>query len=97
MIQAGLVAETKKLLETGVSKRKIREFGFEYRAVLEYLWGKISKKGLHEKIVLDSLDYARRQMVWFIRNKEINWTDNPLKIEKLVKKFLTGVKNYGKK
>ena len=96
MVKTGLLAETKKLLRGRVSKKRIREFGFEYRAVLEYLGRKISKKELREKITRDSLNYARRQMVWFKRNNEIKWIKNPEGAERLCRIFLTK-KDSGKK
>ncbi len=73
MVKKGIISETKKLLRAGVSKKKIREFGFEYKAVLEYLAGNLDKTELAEKISRDTYAYARRQMSWFKRNKEIKW------------------------
>lgn len=73
MIRCGLVNETKNLLKKGVSKKRIREFGFEYRAALDYIEKKISKKGLYERLAKDTLAYARRQMTWFKKNREIHW------------------------
>jgi len=73
MIKKGLVLETKKLLRKGIPSKRIREFGFEYRAALDYLAKKISKQELYERIVQDTLKYARRQKRWWKRNQEIHW------------------------
>lgn len=77
MLHHGLAAETKKLLGQGVSKKRLREFGFEYRAVLDFIENKITKKELYEKLVKDTLAYARRQMTWWKRNPEIHWINPP--------------------
>ncbi len=87
MVKSGLVAETKKLLQDRVPQKRIREFGFEYRAALDYLQNGIDKERLRQRIVRDSIQYARRQMVWFKHNKEIHWVRNYGEAEKLVKKF----------
>ena len=88
MIRGGLVRETKELLATGVLKKRIREFGFEYRAVLGYLEKKITKHELYEKITQDTLKYARRQMTWWKKNQEIKWIRKPAEAERLISRFL---------
>lgn len=73
MLRQGLVNETQKLIRQGVSRRRVREFGFEYRAALAYLDRKITRSELKNNIVKESLHYAKRQMRWFKRNKSIRW------------------------
>lgn len=72
-LKQGMVKEVKSLLARGVSKKRLYDFGLEYRWVSEYLSGKISltemKNGLYKAIV----KYSKRQMTWFKRNKEIHW------------------------
>jgi len=38
-----------------------------------YLQNKISKQEMVEKLYIASRHYAKRQMTWFKRNKEIRW------------------------
>ena len=63
MFQDGLLNEIRKLKREGVSDKRLREFGFEY------------DKPTPEKVILKTLHYAKRQMTWFKRDKEIKWFD----------------------
>lgn len=89
MIAAGLVKETKKLLHKGVGKKRIREFGFEYRLALAFLEKKISRRELSESMVRESLQYARRQETWFKRNRKIRWVKKSVEAEKICRKFIS--------
>lgn len=77
MINQGLMEETKKLLKDGVGKKRVRELGFEYKNALNYLEGNITKKEMLSKLIRDTLHYAKQQMRWFKRNKEIKWFSKP--------------------
>lgn len=88
MIQKGLVKETGRLLEERVSKKRIREFGFEYQRALEALEKKISARNLREALVAETLRYGRRQMAWFKRNGEILWVAKPHEAETSVQHWL---------
>lgn len=88
MLRRGLIAETKRLLASGVGKKRIWEFGFEYRAVLDYLEKLLPKDELETRIAKDTLAYAARQMRWWKRNPEIHWIVRPADAERLIKKFL---------
>jgi len=46
-------------------------------------------KEIKEKIVLHTLQFAKRQMTWFKKDKRIKWIDNYSQAEKLVKEFLS--------
>lgn len=63
MFKMGLLNEIKKLKKAGVSKKRMKEFGFEYF------------EPTYEKVVAETLKYAKRQMTWFKRDKEIKWFD----------------------
>jgi len=63
MFKVGLLNEIKKLKKTGISDKKLREFGFEYFEPTE------------EKVINETIKYAKRQMTWFKRDKEIKWFD----------------------
>lgn len=77
MLGRGLVAETRSLIRARVPKHRIREFGFEYRAVLDHLDGKSSRSQLADALTRASLDYARHQISWWRRNKNIRWLRQP--------------------
>ena len=74
MIEAGLIDEVKNLLE------KYSDFptamqGLGYKETVEYLENKISKEEMIEKIKQESRRYAKRQLTWFRKNKDIKWID----------------------
>ena len=63
MFDDGLLYEIKKLKKAGISNKRLKEFGFEYF------------EPTYEKIVNETVKYAKRQMTWFKRDKEIKWFD----------------------
>lgn len=77
MLKQGLVAETKKLRAPpagrGLSWKRIAEFGFEYRLPALFLQKKISRKELGEQLIKENMRYAKRQMTWWKRDKNIRW------------------------
>jgi len=75
MFQKGLLGEIKELKKSGVSQKRLKEFGFEYF------------EPAYEKVITETLKYAKRQMTWFKRDLEIKWFDASEKINlgKLIK------------
>ena len=73
MVKRGLVRETRKLKALGLSWKRIYELGFEYRLPALYVQKKISKEELREQLIRESLRYARRQMLWWKRDRRIQW------------------------
>src|SRR3989339_1110805 len=63
MFKDGLLKEIEKLKRAGVSDKRLKEFGFEYN------------NPTPEKVIKETLKYAKRQMTWFKRDKEIKWFD----------------------
>ncbi len=63
MFQAGLLKEIKKIKKIGISEKRFKEFGFEYDNPTE------------EKVISETIKYAKRQMTWFKRDSEIKWLD----------------------
>jgi tRNA dimethylallyltransferase len=79
--RVNMVAEVKRLYESGVSYRKLEKFGLEYRNCALFLQGKISKDQLIENIKKESFQYVKKQRTWFKRNKDIIWINPLQKIE----------------
>ena len=88
-LKQGMVKEVKNLLAQGVSKKRLHDFGLEYRWINEYLSGKINYTEMRVGLYKAIIKYSKRQMTWFKRNKEINWVKNQKEAEKLVKKFIS--------
>lgn len=87
IIRAGLIQETKILLRRGVSKKRIREFGFEYAAALDVISRATPRSELEPRIIRDTARYRRRQMRWWRRNHDIHWISAPTKAESLARTF----------
>jgi len=92
-LRKGMIAEVKGLRKSGLSWKRLEDFGLEYRYVARYLQGKISKEEMIEKIQKESEQYTKRQMTWFKRDKKILWIKTPKEAEKLVKEFLKNKKD----
>lgn len=88
MIRRGLVRETKALLRHGISRKRVREFGFEYAAALDALDKRISHAELAERVRRDTGRFARRQMRWWKWNRDIYWISDARLAERRVRTFL---------
>jgi len=89
-ISAGMIDEARNLHKSGLSWKRMRELGLEYRFLALHLTGELSKKDMVEELNCAIWKYARRQKTWFRKNKKIKWFNNIDKkiIEKAVKEFL---------
>lgn len=88
MLKRGLVAETKKLRAQGLSWKRIAEFGFEYRLPALFLQKKISRKELENQLIKENWRYAKRQMTWWRRNKNIRLVPSLIKAQTFLTKAL---------
>ena len=61
MFKDSLREEIKKLKKSGLSDKRLKELGFEYY------------KPTEEKVIKESVKYAKRQMTWFKRDPDIKW------------------------
>ncbi len=73
MLDNGLVDEVKKLVELGFSDSITSMQGIGYKEILAYLEGNNKLEEAVEIIKRDSRRYAKRQLTWFRRIKEIKW------------------------
>ncbi|PIR38257.1 MAG: tRNA (adenosine(37)-N6)-dimethylallyltransferase MiaA [Candidatus Zambryskibacteria bacterium CG10_big_fil_rev_8_21_14_0_10_42_12] len=74
-MKKGMVTEAQRLHENRLSYKRMRELGLEYRYLADYLQNKISKEKMIVQLEKAIVDYAKRQMTWFKRNKEIKWIE----------------------
>ena len=84
----GMIGEVKKLHKSGVSFRRLEEFGLEYRYLALYLQGKLQYDEMVEKLDEEIEHYAKRQMTWFKKDKRIKWVKDYEKAAKLTANFL---------
>jgi len=87
-IAGGMVAEVKRLRKSGVTWKRLDGFGLEYRWVSRYLRGLIDYDEMVERLRNDIHHFAKRQLTWFKRNKNIKWVKTLGEADKKVKKFL---------
>lgn len=92
MIEQGLIDEVKNVVS------KYDHFptamqGLGYKEVVEYLDGKINKEEMIDKIKQETRRYAKRQLTWFRKNKEIIWIDGLDKREKNINIILDNIEN----
>ncbi len=89
-IKKGMLAEGRRLHAEGLSWRRMRALGLEYRAMTNHLTDAITRAELEQTIITESMHYAKRQMTWFKRNKNIKWfkPSEQVKVFKNVKRFL---------
>ena len=78
MFRLGLLREIENLKKARVTNKRLKELGFEYF------------NPTPEGVISETLNYAKRQMTWFKRDKEIKWFDPKAvaKIEKRVRGWL---------
>lgn len=87
-IRKGMVAEVKKLRESGVSWTRLHNLGLEYRYVSLYLKGGIDKKQMIELLNTEIWRYAKRQLTWLKRYHNLHWIKNSQEAQLVVQKFL---------
>jgi tRNA dimethylallyltransferase len=72
-IEEGMIKEVENLHKDGLSWERMDALGLEYRYVSRFLRKLITKEEMIKKLEIEICHYAKRQMVWFKRNKEIKW------------------------
>lgn len=75
MIEEGLEAEVRGLLDSGLSKDAVSMQGLGYKEMASYINGEISLEEAIYLIKLNTRHFAKRQLTWFRREKETVWVD----------------------
>lgn len=90
-LKQGMVEEVVQLhnlpIGKGVSWQKFYDFGLEYRYISLYLQKKLTKEEMINEIERGSRHYAKRQMTWLKRNKNIHWVTTEKEALTFVKQF----------
>ncbi|MBE5778471.1 MAG: tRNA (adenosine(37)-N6)-dimethylallyltransferase MiaA [Clostridiales bacterium] len=70
----GMMEEVSALLKEGVSEEFMLKLGLEYKLITQYLTGVIpSEEELNRLLAIAIKQFAKRQMTWFRRDKDIHW------------------------
>lgn len=87
-LREGMVDEVKNLRASGLSWERLDGFGLEYRFISRYLRGVLEYSEMTERLNREIAKYAKRQMTWFKRDKEIKWVTGRTSALRFAKKFL---------
>jgi len=75
MIDEGLVEECKKLKNLGIDKNATSMQGLGYREIFGYLDGEYDLERAIYLIKRNTRHFAKRQLTWFKREKDVIWLD----------------------
>ena len=75
MLEQGLVEEVKALKDRGFHKEMVSMQGLGYKEILEWLDGEISFEEAVYRIKRDTRHFAKRQLTWFRREKQVIWVE----------------------
>lgn len=75
MLADGLIEEVKALQKMGCHKDMVSMQGLGYKEILAYLGGEISLERAVYLIKRDTRHFAKRQLTWFRREKDVIWVD----------------------
>jgi tRNA dimethylallyltransferase len=87
-LRQGMIAEVKKLRARGVSFKRLDGFGLEYRFIARHLQGKIGKEEMVRELEKAIWRYAKRQMTWFKKDRDIVWISAPRIPTTTIERFL---------
>ena len=75
MLDEGLVDEVRSLIESGVSADMTSMQGLGYKEIVRYLNGEYDLERAIYLIKQGTRHFAKRQLTWFRREKEVIWID----------------------
>lgn len=75
MVRAGLLEEVKGLKEMGCHRGQVAMQGLGYKEILAFLDGECSFEEAVAKVKLETRHFAKRQLTWFRREKDIIWVN----------------------
>ncbi len=75
MLENGLLDEVKMLKERGCTKDMVCMLGLGYKEILDYLDGNCSLEDAVYILKRDTRHFAKRQLTWFRREKEVIWVN----------------------
>ncbi len=75
MLEKGLIDEVKALQAEGLNRNYISMQGLGYKEILAYLEGEITLEEAVYILKRDTRHFAKRQITWFKREKDVKWLD----------------------
>lgn len=95
MIRNGLVQEVQTLKERGCTKQMVSMQGLGYKEIFSYLEGDCSLEEAVYIIKRDTRHFAKRQLTWFKRERDVIWVQKDelnYDDEKLLQSLLENIK-----
>lgn len=77
MMEEGLVEEVQKLKEMGCDSTMVSMQGLGYKEILSHLEGEYTLDEAVYKIKRDTRHFAKRQITWFKRERDVIWLHKP--------------------
>ena len=75
MVKDGLKAEVERLRGMGYSRELVSMQGLGYKEYLDHLNGEITEDEAIYRIKRDTRHFAKRQLTWFRRERDVIWLD----------------------
>jgi tRNA dimethylallyltransferase len=72
-MEKGLIDEVRELHRNGMTYERMDELGLEYRYISRHLTGELREEKMLEELETKIKQFAKRQMTWLKRDKEIHW------------------------
>ena len=77
MLDEGLVEEVRRLAQMGYTRDMVSMQGLGYKEILAYLEGEYSLEEAVYVLTRDTRHFAKRQLTWFRREKDVIWVNKP--------------------
>ena len=77
MLDAGLIEEVRALKQSGCTRDMVSMQGLGYKEILDYLNGDLSLDEAVRILKRDTRHFAKRQITWFKREKDVIWVNRP--------------------
>ena len=77
MLELGLVDEVQKLADMGCTRDMVSMQGLGYKEILDYLDGRCSLEEAVYILKRDTRHFAKRQLTWFKRERNVRWLNLP--------------------
>ena len=77
MMKQGLVEEVKELKDSGCTRDMVSMQGLGYKEILDYLQGECTLSDAVYLLKRDTRHFAKRQITWFKRERDVKWLNLP--------------------
>lgn len=75
-LNQGMIEEVQGLMDRGASVEFLMKLGLEYRFIARYLTGELPDRNEMVELLATAIkQFAKRQMIWFRRDADIQWLD----------------------